>query len=147
MLGYVLGVRVERISIEQQGSSAGHVQARAFRHQRSAVYALAGYAAEQVLLDVPAVWQLHQHEGGDLLDALGILKEWHGRSITVDDAEFLEAWARSQAATRTASRRIRAVARVLLRDRVVEGRDRVRRVLEGRGLTWYTRTLRAIHRL
>lgn len=145
MVGYVLGARVERISIVQVGSSAGHVNARSWKPQRSAVFALAGYAAEELLVDVPFVWQVLDFEGGDLQEALTILTEKNGRQITPDDAEFAEAWSRAQAAVRGASRRIRAVARVLLDRKIVEGENQVKQLLGGRGTVWYTRTLKAIH--
>lgn len=145
VVGYVLGARIQRISIVQAGSSAGHVCARSWRHQRSAVFALAGYAAEELLLDIPFTWQVLDFEGGDLRDALAILGEQTSREITADDAEFVEAWTRTQAAVRAASRRIRAVARVLLDSKIVEGEDPVKRVLGGRGVAWYTKALKAIH--
>lgn len=91
------------------------------------------------------MWQLHDHPGGDLRDAFGLLRDRHGRVIITDDAEFAEAWAHAQVAVRAASRRVRAVARQLLDVRVVEGQDQVRRVLEGRGSVWYTKTLKATH--
>jgi hypothetical protein len=145
VVGYVLGARIQRISIMQVGSSAGHVYARSWKHQRSPVFALAGYAAEELLVGIPFVHQLLDFEGGDLRDALAILTAKHGRDITPEDAEFVEAWARTQGAARAASRRIRTVARLLLDLRLVEGEDHVKRVLRGRGVSWYTRTLRAIH--
>lgn len=133
VIGVVLGLRVERVSIEPAGMSGGHVLARSWNHQPSAAYALAGYAAEDVLLDVPFVAQLWDVDGGDAGDATTILSDKSGRAITPDDPEFTEAHQRAKAAAQAASRRIRAVAALLLDVRVVEGEETVRRLVKGAG--------------
>lgn len=144
VIGYVLGMKVESISIEAKGSSDGRVSGRIFAVHRSPEIALAGYAAEEVLLGIEAVWELYDLPESDLRAAIEILSGRTGHTITTKDEEFDGAWLRTKTAAKVASRRIHAVSRHLLERGTIQGQEAVERVVGGRGLVWYNRTLLAV---